>query len=65
MAALNKKTKVINSLPQRVVVDINDYIEKVKANETVALTMINDETQEESTMSIDSLFYSKFARDKK
>lgn len=65
MAALNKKMKVINSLPQRIVVDISEYIEKVKANEAIALTMVNDETQEESTMSIDSLFYSKFAREKK
>ena len=65
MAALNKKMKVINSLPQRIVVDINEYIQKVKSNETLALTMVNDETQEESTMSIDSLFYSKFAREKK
>lgn len=65
MTAINKKTKIINSLPQRVIVEINDYIEIVKQNENLALTMVNDETQEESTISMDALFYSKFARDKK
>jgi hypothetical protein len=65
MTAINKKMKIINSLPQRVVVDINDYIETVKQNENLALTMINDETAEESTISMDALFYSKFARESK
>ena len=63
--AVNKKMKIINSLPQRVVADINEYIESVKENENLALTMVNDETMEESKISIDALFYSKFARDKK
>lgn len=62
--AVNKKMKIINSLPQRIVVEINDYIETVKQNENLALTMVNDETMEESKISIDALFYAKFARDK-
>jgi hypothetical protein len=65
MTATNKKTKIINSLPQRVVVDINEYIESVKENENLALTMVNDETMEESKINMDALFYSKFARESK
>lgn len=63
-SAVNKKMKIINSLPQRVVVEINEYIESVRNNEGIALTMTNDETSEESKISMDALFYSRFARDR-
>lgn len=62
---VNKKMKIINSFPQRVISQISDYVEVVKENENEALTMTNDETQEESKVTIDALFYSKFARDSK
>lgn len=61
---VNKKNKIINSFPQKVIGQINDYIEKVKANETKALTMINDKTGETKLVDMSTLFFVRNARKK-
>lgn len=60
----NKKIKIINNLPQRVVNEIGDYIDKVKEKEEVALTAF---AEDGSSIEIDmnSLFFTKTAREKK
>lgn len=61
---VNKKNKIINSLPQKVVGKINDYIEKVKANEEKALTMIDEKTGESKLADMSTLFFVRNAREK-
>lgn len=62
---INKKMKIINSLPQRVINQINDYIEKVKELEETALVATNEELNETINVDINSLFFTRTARDKK
>lgn len=59
---VNKKMKIINSLPQRVINEINEYIDSVKEHEDKALEAINDETGESTTMDMTTLFFTKHAR---
>lgn len=61
----NKKFKLISSLPQRVIAEINDFIELVKKNEQKACTVINIETKEESQIDMNNLFFVRNARKKK
>lgn len=61
---VNKKNKIINSFPQKVIGQINDYIEKVKVNETKALTMTNDKTGETKLVDMSTLFFVRNARKK-
>lgn len=61
---VNKKNKIINSLPQRVIGAINDYIEKVKANEEIAMTIVNPETNQKSKVDMSTLFFVRNAREK-
>ena len=61
---INKKMKIINSLPQRVTNQISDYIESVKEKEQIALTATNDETNETIEMDMSSFFFTKTARQK-
>lgn len=60
----NKKFKLISSLPQRVIADINDFIEQVKKNEIKACTVINKETKEETQIDLNNLFFVRNARKK-
>ena len=60
----NKKFKLISSLPQKVIGEINDFIELVKENERKACTIINNETKEEEQIDMNSLFYARNARKK-
>lgn len=60
----NKKFKLISSLPQKVVAEINDYIEKVKENERKACTVINKETKEEEQIDLNTLFFVRNSRKK-
>lgn len=60
----NKKFKLISSLPQKVIGEINDYIELVKENEKKASTIINNETKEEEQVDLNSLFFVRNARKK-
>lgn len=60
----NKKFKLISSLPQKVIGEINDFIELVKENEKKACTIINNETKEEEQIDMNSLFYARNARKK-
>lgn len=60
----NKKFKLISSLPQRVIGEINDFIELVKENERKACTIINNETKEEEQIDMNGLFYARNARKK-
>lgn len=60
----NKKFKLISSLPQKVIADINDYIEIVKENEKKATTVINNETKEEVQVDLNSLFFVRNSRKK-
>jgi hypothetical protein len=59
---VNKKMKIVNSLPQRVVTEINEYIDSVKAHEDKALEATNDETGESTIMDMTTLFFTKSAR---
>lgn len=61
---VNKKNKIINSLPQRVIAQINDYIEKVKQNEEKALTMVAEDGST-SVADISTIFFVRNAREKK
>ena len=60
----NKKFKLISSLPQRVIAEINDFIEIVKDKEAKACTIINKETKEERQIDINNLFFVRNARKK-
>ena len=60
----NKKIKLISSLPQKVIADINDYIELVKENEKKACTIINNETKEEEQIDLNTLFFVRNSRKK-
>ncbi len=60
----NKKFKLISSLPQRVIAEIDDYIEHVKYNEIKACTIINKETKEERQIDINNLFFVRNSRKK-
>ena len=60
---VNKKIKIVNSLPQRVISEINDYIEEVKKHEEIALQALNEETGESTTMDMTTLFFTKNARE--
>lgn len=60
---VNKKNKIINSLPQKVVGKINDYIEKVKIKEEKALTMVDSEGNTK-VGDISTLFFVRNARNK-
>lgn len=60
----NKKFKLISSLPQKVIADINDFIEEVKENEKKATTVINNDTKEEQQIDLNSLFFVRNARKK-
>lgn len=62
---INKKMKIINSLPQRVTNQISDYIDKVKDKETIALMATNEETNETIEIDMNSFFFTKTAREKK
>lgn len=59
---VNKKIKIVNSLPQRVVSEITDYIDEVKSHEDKALEATNDETGEVTIMDMTTLFFTKNAR---
>lgn len=59
---VNKKMKIVNSLPQRVINEINEYIDSVKEHEDKALEAIDDETGEITTMDMTTLFFTKHAR---
>ena len=59
---VNKKMKIINSLPQRVINEINEYIDSVKEHEDKALEAINEETGETTMMDMTTLFFTKHAR---
>jgi hypothetical protein len=59
---VNKKMKIVNNLPQRVIYEINDYIDSVKQHEEKALEAINDETGETTTMDMTTLFFTKHAK---
>lgn len=58
----NKKFKLISSLPQKVIGEINDFIEKVKELEKKACTIINKETKEEEQIDMNLLFFVKNSR---
>lgn len=60
----NKKFKLISSLPQKVIADINDFIELVKENEKKASTVINNETKEEEQIDMNTLFFVRNSRKK-
>lgn len=60
----NKKIKLISSFPQKVIADINDYIELVKENEKKACTIINNETKEEEQVDLNALFFVRNSRKK-
>ena len=60
----NKKFKLISSLPQRVIAEINDFVELVKDKEAKACTIINKETREERQIDINNLFFVRNARKK-
>lgn len=60
----NKKFKLISSLPQKVIGEINDFIELVKENEKKACTIINNETKEEEQVDMNTLFFVRNARKK-
>lgn len=60
---VNKKIKIVNSLPQRVISEINDYIEEVKKHEEIALQALNEETGESTTIDMTTLFFTKNARE--
>jgi hypothetical protein len=60
----NKKIKLIASLPQKVIADINEYIELVKENEKKACTIINNETKEEEQIDMNTLFFVRNSRKK-
>jgi hypothetical protein len=61
---VNKKNKIINSFPQKVVGQINDFIEKVKVNEEKALTMIYEKDGSTKLADMSTLFFVRTARDK-
>lgn len=61
----NKKFKLISALPQKVISEINDFIEDVKVNEKKACTIINKETKEEEQIDLNTLFFARNAREKK
>lgn len=60
---VNKKMKIVNNLPQRVITEITEYIDLVKSHEDKALEAINDETGESTTMDMTTLFFTKNARE--
>lgn len=60
---VNKKNKIINSLPQRVITEINDFIEKVKSNEEKALEVIAEDGSK-SSADMSTLFFVRNARKK-
>lgn len=62
---VNKKMKILNSLPQRVISEITDYVESVKALEQKALTAVDELTNETIEVEMSTLFFAKNAREKK
>lgn len=61
---INKKIKIINSLPQRVISQISDYMDTVKEREELALTATNEEINSSITVDINSLFFTRTAKEK-
>lgn len=61
---VNKKNKIINSLPQKIIGKINDFIEKVKANEEKAMTIVDPITNKSSKVDMSTLFFVRNAREK-
>ena len=61
---VNKKNKIINSLPQKIIGKINDFIEKVKANEENAMTIVDPVTNKSSKVDMSTLFFVRNAREK-
>ncbi len=58
---INKKMKLIDILPQKVVSQLENYIKKVKDNQIIAFKMENNQTHEMSEMDSNVLFLSKYA----
>lgn len=61
---VNKKNKIINTFPQKVIGEINDYIDKVKQNENIALTMTDDIDGTTKVADMSTLFFVRNARNK-
>jgi hypothetical protein len=58
----NKKIKIINTLPQKVIAKINDYIESVKELEYNASKAINEETGNTIEVDMTGMFFTKTAK---
>lgn len=61
----NKKFKLISSLPQKAISDINDFITEVKEKEKLATTIIKKSTKEEEVIDMNSLFFVRNSRKNK
>ena len=60
---VNKKIKIINSLPQKAIAQINDYIDTVKESEIIASQATNEQTGESIEVDMTSMFFTKTAKE--
>jgi hypothetical protein len=60
---VNKKIKIINSLPQKAIAQINDYIDSVKESEIIASQATNEQTGESIEVDMTSMFFTKTAKE--
>ena len=58
----NKKMKIVNNLPHKVVMSINDYIEKSRENAEEKIVAIHPETNEVIKLDVSTIFFENTAR---
>ena len=58
----NKKMKIVNNLPHKVVMAINEYIEKTRTNSEDKIVAIHPETNESIKLDVSTIFFENTAR---
>lgn len=61
-APINKKMKIVNNLPPKVVSSINEYIESIKSKGEEGIIATNGETNETITLDVSTIFFENTAR---
>lgn len=59
---INKKMKIVNNLPHKVVMSINDYIEKSRSNAEEKIVATIAETNETIKLDVSTIFFENTAR---
>lgn len=59
---INKKMKIVNNLPHKVVMSVNDYIEKSREGSEEKIVAINSESNESIKLDVSTIFFENTAR---